>query len=319
MVILEVMKKLLLITPHMSTGGCPRFVLKKVELLSKLYNITVVEWSCHSHQYVVHRNKVMTILNDNFISLGDNKTEIIELINTIQPNYIMFEEIPETFISEDILTSIYNKHRLYSIFETTHSKFSTPNIKKFYPDKFIFVSPYSIEMFKPMGIDMELIDYPINYKKPDKKKSLNQLSLNDDVKHVINIGLFTKGKNQGYCFEIAKKLLNHKIMFHFIGNTAINFKDYWEPLLENKPENCIVWGEREDVDTFIQMSDVHLFTSTMELNPLSVKESLEYGIPTMIFKLNTYMGMYDNTENINYLTGNIESDIKQLLKILYNE
>jgi hypothetical protein len=310
------MKKLLLITPHMSTGGCPRFVLKKVELLSKIYDITVVEWSCHSHDYVVHRNKVINILNDNFISLGDDKTELIEIINKISPDYIMFEEIVETFIPDNILDIIYNQKRNYVIFETTHSKFSKPENKRFFPDRFIFVSPFSYHMFKPLGVDMELIEYPINFKTPNKKSSLEKLSLDPEFKHIINIGLFTEGKNQGYCFDIARKLLNYKIKFHFIGNTAINFKEYWDPLLKNKPENCVIWGERSDVDTFIQMSDLHLFTSTMELNPLSIKETLEYNIPTMIFNLDTYMGMYDNTENIYFLTGNVNEDINKLLKIL---
>jgi hypothetical protein len=310
------MKKLLLITPHMSTGGCPRFVLKKVELLSKIYDITVVEWSCHSHDYVVHRNKVINILNDNFISLGDDKTELIEIINKISPDYIMFEEIVETFIPDNILDIIYNQKRNYVIFETTHSKFSKPENKRFFPDRFIFVSPFSYYMFKPLGVDMELIEYPTNFKTPNKKSSLEKLSLDPEFKHIINIGLFTEGKNQGYCFDIARKLLNYKIKFHFIGNTAINFKEYWDPLLKNKPENCVIWGERSDVDTFIQMSDLHLFTSTMELNPLSIKETLEYNIPTMIFNLDTYMGMYDNTENIYFLTGNVNEDINKLLKIL---
>ena len=55
--------------------------------------------------------------------------------------------------------------------------------------------------------------------------------------------------------------------------------------METKPDNCVVWGERNDVDTFIQACDVHLFSSILELNPLSIKESLEYEKPTMIFNL----------------------------------
>jgi hypothetical protein len=54
----------------------------------------------------------------------------------------------------------------------------------------------------------------------------------------------------------------------------------------------------------------------MELNPLSIKESLEYGKPTMIFNLQTYRGKYDNEKNISYLTGNVETDSQNLLSIL---
>ncbi len=86
--------------------------------------------------------------------------------------------------------------------------------------------------------------------------------------------------------------------------------------MESKTDNCLVWGERNDVNSFIQASDLHLFTSNLELNPLSVKESLEYSIPTMIFNLNTYMGKYDETKNIHFLTGSPLKDSNKLIEIL---
>mgnify|MGYP003650298159 CR=1 FL=1 len=54
----------------------------------------------------------------------------------------------------------------------------------------------------------------------------------------------------------------------------MNFKDYWGPLVETKPENCIVWGERNDVNKFLQASDLFYFSSILELNPL-VDNNLE--------------------------------------------
>jgi hypothetical protein len=54
----------------------------------------------------------------------------------------------------------------------------------------------------------------------------------------------------------------------------------------------------------------------LELNPLSIKESLEYSKPTMIFNLPTYKGKYDNEDNIIYLTGDTIKDSINLLKIL---
>jgi hypothetical protein len=115
---------------------------------------------------------------------------------------------------------------------------------------------------------------------------------------------------------MARVLLKHKIKFHFIGNQAVNFKDYWETIMKHKPNNCIVWGERNDVDLFVQSCDVHLFTSNLELNPISIKESLEYEKPTMIFNLPTYMGKYNQTNNIHFLTGNLIEDCTKLLKLL---
>jgi autotransporter strand-loop-strand O-heptosyltransferase len=310
------MKTLLIITPHMSTGGCPQVVVRKVEVLKDIYNVIVVEWDCVAWDYVVQRNKTIDLIGENFITLYENKEIIFDIINEKKPDYIMIEEFSETFIPEEILVRLYDENRPYKIFETTHSSHTEPSWKRYFPDKFIFVSPYSLEVFRCLNIPMDLIEYPINIRKPNKEESMKILNLDPEYKHIINIGLFTSGKNQGYAFEMARVLLKHKIKFHFIGNQAVNFKDYWETIMKHKPNNCIVWGERNDVDLFIQSCDAHLFTSKLELNPISIKESLEYEKPTMIFNLPTYMGKYNHTDNIHFLTGNIIEDCTRLLKSL---
>ena len=311
------MKTLLIITPHMSTGGCPQVVAKKVELLKEYYNVVVIEWECVAWLFVVQRNKVIDMIGDRFISLSENKEyDLFNVIEDYKPEYIMIEEFSETFMPHHIMKRLYSKDRNYKIFETTHSSHTQPNWKKYLPDKFIFVSPYSLEVFKDMGVPMDLIEYPIEFKKPNKEHYQSILNLDPEYKHIINIGLFTHGKNQGYAFEIARLLQDYKIKFHFLGNQAGNFIDYWKPIMETKPDNCIVWGERNDIESWIQACDIHLFTSRLELNPLSIKESLEYSKPTMIFNLHTYKGKYDNTENIYFLTGDTLKDSENLLQVL---
>ena len=311
------MKNLLILTPHMSTGGCPQVVAKKVELLRDYYNVIVVEWEMIAWTYVVQRNKVIGMLGDKFITLSENKEyDLFNVIEDNKVNYIMIEEFSETFMPIHIIKRLYAKDRQYKIFETTHCSYTDPNWKKFFPDKFIFVSPHSLEVFKGMGVPMDLIEYPIDIKIPAKENCQNLLGLDPEYKHIINIGLFTQGKNQGYAFEVARLLQEYKIKFHFIGNQASNFINYWQPIMETKPANCVVWGERSDVDSFIQACDVHLFSSVLELNPLSIKESLEYSKPTMIFNLNTYAGKYNNTENIHFLTGDVDLDSAKLLSLL---
>ena len=54
-----VMKKLLYIAPHLSTGGLPQYLYKKIELLQEEFNIYLVEWSDHTGgRLVVQRNKI---------------------------------------------------------------------------------------------------------------------------------------------------------------------------------------------------------------------------------------------------------------------
>jgi hypothetical protein len=301
----------------MSTGGCPQVVAKKVELLKNFYNVVVVEYEMLAWSYVVQRNRVIEMIGDKFISLSENKEyDLFNTIDDYKPDYIFMEEFPETFMENHITKRLYSKDRTYKIFETTHSSHSRVEWKKYIPDKFIFVSPFSVDTFKDIGVPIDLIEYPIDVKTPNKEWAQEQLMLDPEWKHVLNIGLFTSGKNQGYLFEVARLLKDYKIMFHFVGNRAVNFESYWSPIMQNKPDNCVVWDERNDVDTFIQACDVHFFSSIMELNPLSIKESLEYSIPTMIFDLSTYMGKYNGVENIHFLTGDLKKDSENLLSIM---
>jgi len=311
------MKTLLIITPHMSTGGCPQVVVKKIEMFQNTYNVVCVEWSQISWHFLVQRNRAIELLGNKFISLSENKEyDLFNVIEDYSPDYIMIEEIAETFIDNHILKRLYSENRQYKIFETTHSSYSRPEQKKFLPDKFIFVSPYSVDTFKDIGVPIDYIEYPIDKKNRDKNTAQQILGLDSEWKHVLNVGLFTPGKNQGYIFDICNKLKDEKIKFHFVGNLAGNFEDYWKPLMDNKPDNCIVWGERDDVDLFLQASDLFLFTSILELNPISIKESLEYEIPTLINNLPTYYNKYDNLPYVDYLSRDINKDANKVLNFL---
>ena len=97
------MKTLMIITPHMSTGGCPQIVAKKVELLKDYYNVIVVEWECLAWTFVVQRNRVINMIGDKFISLSENKEyDLFNLIEDYTPDYLMIEELSETFIPSHI-------------------------------------------------------------------------------------------------------------------------------------------------------------------------------------------------------------------------
>jgi hypothetical protein len=145
-----------------------------------------------------------------------------------------------------------------------------------------------------------------------------KLQLDCSYKHVVIVGLFTPRKNQAYAFEMAERLKNYKIKFHFLGNQAGNFESYWKPLMQNKPENCVIWGERDDVSEFIQACDVFLFPSkgdrgNKELNPIAIKEAMEYNLLKMMYNLDVYCNKYDNEQMLVYLKGDISTDSTNLV------
>jgi hypothetical protein len=308
-------EKLLIITPHLSTGGLPQFVLKKFKILKDSYDLYCLEYEYLSPDFVVQRNKIKKLIGDSFYSIGEYNLNFSEVLSEIKPDVIWVEEFSEFFMSEDDMSLIYNKNRTWKMLESTHSSEDLTNKKYYLPDKFIFVSKHSENTYKNIGVPYDVIEYPIDIIDKKVEQSRKFLNFDSDYKHVVNIGLFTRGKNQSYAFELARELLNYKIKFHFVGNQADNFKDYWEPIMKNKPDNCIVHGERNDVDLFLQASDLFLFTSKFELNPLVVKESISYGLPILMFNLDTYHGNYDNLDGVSFLSGNLTQDSELIVHL----
>jgi len=90
--------------------------------------------------------------------------------------------------------------------------------------------------------------------------------------------------------------------------------------MKDVPENCVVWGERSDVHKFYEAADLFLFTSKgfvtdKETSPLVIRESIGYRVPSLIYNLPVYLGMYDKYENINYLSTE-EGNEDKILEIL---
>lgn len=136
------------------------------------------------------------------------------------------------------------------------------------------------------------------------------MGLNPFKVHVLHVGLFHNNKNQKYIFDIAKTLPN--IEFHFIGNTCfLNDCNIGENL---KLPNCHIWGERNDVDKFMSCMDIYLFPSKRELNPLTVKEALSWGMDVLVNRDDNYVHQYEEIDNF-YLID--EVDVRSFISSRY--
>ena len=315
-------KKLLYVSSHLSTGGMPQYLLKQIESFLPQFQIEVVEYNDHSGDaYVVQKNKIKDICKVH--TLYENKEELLTIIKKYAPDIIHFTEVPEHFIESRYLDSIFsNSTRKYFIVVSTHGSHTNPDEIKYHPDRYVLVSEWSRLKFEHLGIDTAVWEYPIETQTYNKSEFKKELGFEKDWKHVLMVGLFTSGKNQGEIFSIARQLEKYKIKFHFVGNQAINFEDYWGPLMKSKPSNCIIWGERNDVDKFYKASDLFYFSSIFELNPLSIKEALGYQLPCIFRKLDTYLDTYDNNQLVTYINDDLsktKQHILQFLKPEFNE
>ncbi len=268
---------------------------------------------------MVQKNKIFNVIPPNKrITLGEDKTQIFDFISKINPNIIHLEEIPELFMDAQIAQKIYSSNRDYSIVETSHDSSQNPENKRFFPDKFMFVSNWQIKQYKDIDVPAVLVEYPIEYKKTrNRTAACKRLDLDPNKKHIIHVGLFTPRKNQAEFFEYAKALPEYE--FHCIGNQAGNFKNYWKPLMENKPENLTWWGERDDVDNFYEAADLFLFTSKgnshdKETMPLVIREALAWKLPILIYNLEVYQNYFDSYP-VTYLIDK-EQNIKNIKNML---
>ena len=277
--------KILYLCPHMSTGGMPGFVLKSVQTLYKTFEIEVVEYQCHSLDYVVQRNAIKELVP--FHTLHENKMELFNIIAKFNPDIVHIHEPAERF-NRDMIAELYREDRSYRIVETCHDvSFNHDKEKIFHPDAYYFCTPYHLETFASSPSYKEVIEFPIDdrtsetYDNPFYKNKIN----------VVNVGLWTPGKNQAEGIEIARKYPD--LDFHFIGNQAVNFKHYWEPLMKDLPSNVHVWLERNDAHRFIKMADIFMFNSTWECNPLVLREAISYNKPIVAHNLPQYGSMFD--------------------------
>ena len=312
--------KILFITPHLSTGGLPQYLLRTIQILSPVHNVYLIEYhDCTGGKLVVQRNQLVSLLKDRFFSLGEDKRLILSLISKISPDVIHLAEIPELFLNYKIAELIYNNKT--PIIETSHDSSFNIKDKRFLPDKFVLVSEFQRQLFESLGVPIEIADYPIEFKERlDRDSTLKFLGLDPSIFHILNIGLFTLRKNQAEIIEYAKQLLNYNVQFHFIGNQADNFKSYWEPLMKDLPSNCKIWGERIDTGTFYSSMDLFLFTSKgtqtdKETMPLVLKEAVSWRIPVLAYNLPVYLGYFDkfNIEYLDEFSNNLERIKKKLI------
>ena len=245
-------KTLVYIAPHLSTGGLPQYLYKQIESMVNDFDVYCIEWdNVTGGVLVVQRNRIVNILEKRLITLGENKQELFSVIQRLNPDIIHLQEIPEMFMPTDIADKLYSADRTYKLIETSHDSSYDVSRKIYLPDKFLFVSQYQVEMYKSLNVPSSIVEYPIENKQRQftREEALAKLKLDTQKKHVIVVGLFTPRKNQAEVIEYARKLKDHPIQFHFIGNQADNFKFYWEPLMKDFPSNCKWWNELDDVDT----------------------------------------------------------------------
>ena len=309
--------RIIYVTPHLSTGGMPEYLRRKVEILIEDHDVWVVE-KHFEPAYRTIRDKIESMLGDRLVNIGDNHYRLLEMIEEIKPDVVHFEELSDYHFKEGLLEKVYHMDREYLVFDTLHDSSIDHTEKRFIPDKMLVVSPWQVKNFMDLGIPVEMVEHEIIAGKRDRS-ALEKLGLNINRKHVVQIGLFSRRKNQAETIELAKQMPD--VDFHFVGNQTDNYSDYWKPLLQNLPSNCRIWGERSDAETFYTCMDAVIFPSRgeygdRETNPLVIREAMAWGVPLFVRNREFYMGMYSEGSNVKFMNDGLTSNAESLRKLL---
>ena len=327
--------RILFLAPHLSTGGMPSYLLKRIESILQYTSgveIFVAEFCEYSTFYTVQRNKIKELIPENRFwtinTLDDHNVEnsmrVIDIIKNNSIDIVHIDEMIEGFdsfnkVPNRLKNALYNNDRTWRVVETCHNIWFEPDkMKEFHPDAYALCTPYHLHVsFKDTPSHKEVFEFPIENKfrsREEQVKSQEMLGLDTTKIHIINVGLWTSGKNQGEGIEIARHFLDRNVEFHFVGNQASNFESYWGPLMSNLPSNVRIWGERNDVETFMKASDILMFNSTWECNPLVIREAASLGLKIIARDLPQYVGMFDKL--ITPLTDEISTNVSSLRKLI---
>jgi hypothetical protein len=145
--------KILFLAPHLSTGGMPAFLLKRIETLQKYTeaNIYVVEFKNYSNEYVVQKNQIQQLCT--VFTLLDDKMKLIDIIKNNKIDVVHIDEMIEGFdshnqVPEELMKALYANDRTWRIVETCHDvSFNCDKEKVFHPDAYYFCTPYHLETF----------------------------------------------------------------------------------------------------------------------------------------------------------------------------
>ena len=316
--------KIVYIVPHLSTGGMPEYLKNKIEKLKDDSDVWILEKSKESTYNTIRLRIERLIGEDRIITWGEKpKSLCLDIIDSINPDIVHFEEPCEQFLSDFMLRHIFRKDRPYKILETFHDSSVRIEEIRFMPDKFLVVSPWQVHLLRELKVPTEVIEHELSRKElPSYNECRELLGLDPNKKHVVQVGIFTPRKNQIETAELARLLPD--VQFHFVGTLADNYKWYWEQITKNLPSNCKIWGERDDVSIFYSASDLVIFPSIAlfndkETSPLVIRETINIGAKLLLRDLPVYVDMYQESNTVFFMRDTNLDNAKLIKNILNME
>lgn len=208
----------------------------------------------------------------------------------------------------------YLSRKLYLIYEWLFAKLTTEMIN---------VSPSEKEIINNYGIiknkKTKIIRNGIEYKSFDSGDVTNirdKLKLPLEKVIIISVARFSYQKNIEELLEIAKLFLSDKKHLFLVIGDGEERNRIEELKEENKIENVLLLGPKENIDEYLFAADIYLTTSRWEGLPYSLIEAIRAGLPIVGTKVTGNIEVIkDKINGFLYEPGNIEAAKEYISRI----
>lgn len=297
------MKKVLLVTGTLNTGGLELFAINTVKLLSKKeYSFDFLIFSDKKQDYEEEIKKmgceIIRIKNPKK-KYFKFKKQLKEVIKSHGPYDIVHSHI---YYSSGMIMKIAKKNNVATCISHSHSivrendkKIIRKIIHSFMRKKINKYSDYKIactleagenlfgkEIFDKNGI---IITNPIDIQKysfdlTERNKIRKKLKIKKNQLVIGQVSRLVEGKNQFFLLELFKKNMidiNSVLILVGDGDLRKKLEDYATKLKIKK--NVRFLGKRDDVDSLLSAMDIFVMTSLHEGLGMVIIEALANGLP----------------------------------------
>lgn len=224
-------------------------------------------------------------------------------VTTIR-NFV-YEDYPIKF--GKLVGNVMAKMHLYAMTRTEQTWACSKSLAKKYKNELNLDFPYiqngvNVSKFTRINIDEKI----------ELRKKLN-LPLDKVI--LVYAGQFVARKDQKFLLELfseQKELDDYVLLLLGDGNEFSELKSKYE-----KVKNVIMTGNVNNVNEYLQSSDIYIASSKSEGLPNGVLEAMAVGLPVILSNIEQHKEVYDANNDIGYLysIGNKEDCLSKILSM----
>ena len=217
----------------------------------------------------------------------------------------VYEDYPIKF--GKLVGNVMAKMHLYAMTRTEQTWACSKSLAKKYKNELNLDFPYiqngvNVSKFTRINIDEKI----------ELRKKLN-LPLDKVI--LVYAGQFVARKDQKFLLELfseQKELDDYVLLLLGDGNEFSELKSKYE-----KVKNVIMTGNVNNVNEYLQSSDIYIASSKSEGLPNGVLEAMAVGLPVILSNIEQHKEVYDANNDIGYLysIGNKEDCLSKILSM----